>query len=145
MKLFQEQIQELVRDLRNDFFLYPAPVLNMRIQEEMCRTDKGGLPFWYLALYSNPLLKALPESVSEMEAWRTIFLWMSRNLRGSDIRGFLEDEKGIAVLFLDHQPDSAFNVPERLLQFLRDEKLIGPDLKVEELMEAASYPETLHS
>ena len=124
-------IENLMKMFRNEFYVYGPELFGQRLREEKLRADLLDTSFAYLEIpYSEIFSDELrPEELKP--AWRAIMLGITMLMRGSDVKGFLDDDRGLGFLFLDSTTAPADRLFENLRRHLADaqlEKRLHPDL-----------------
>jgi len=87
------------------YFLYPWNLFELRLQEEMVRSDRSGSPFYYVELPFSSVSTRWVVPGHARRFWEVLLRTMESAARGSDIKGFLEDEKGLGIVLLDSGPE----------------------------------------
>lgn len=112
-------LKELVKKYKYDFFLYPNNIFDLRIQEEMQRSEITDSNFIYLEFPYLIFEKLSENKHDEIENWHHFFDLIAKELRGFDVKGFLSNNRGIGIVFLDC-PDGYNDIlKERLLKGLK--------------------------
>jgi len=96
-----ELLESLQNEFQHELFLYPWEIFELRIQEEMVRCDRTTTCFGYMEIPFTALRESVQASVVDEVLWRFVFRYMAETLRGSDIKGFLSENHGLGIVFLD--------------------------------------------
>ncbi len=91
---------------RKDFYLYSSENISRRIYEERARAELFGKAFTYAEIPFSNLVRSACNHENERKVWKAILYCLASELRGSDIRGFAENNRGIALLLLDSEEAS---------------------------------------
>lgn len=94
-------VQKLIAKQKFDAYVYSAEIFERRIHEEKFRAGELNTSFCYLELSFEHF--TLPETSPEIveKVWHHLLQILPNCLRGSDIRGWMRDHSGLAILFLD--------------------------------------------
>lgn len=107
--------------------MYPARLFQMRLKEELLRSNRTQRPFLYVRIPMRhyDLFGFLRPSDNTLQAWKISVLTLLTQTQFVDIVGFLEDDAGLGVVFLDC--DHVFLETQRraILRNLRDANLLG--------------------
>lgn len=107
--------------------VYPARLFQMRLKEELLRSNRTQRPFLYVRIPMRhyDLFGFLRPSDNTLQAWKISVLTLLTQTQFVDIVGFLEDDAGLGVVFLDC--DHVFLETQRraILRNLRDANLLG--------------------
>lgn len=97
----RETIEELFEIFRHEYYVYSPELFELRIREERLRADLLQGSFSYVELGFEQIFT---EELTQSELkplWRSLMQAMRLLVRGSDVKGFLKDDRGIGILFLD--------------------------------------------
>lgn len=99
--MIPEYIAEQLQRYSSDYFIYPWSLFELRLQEEMIRTDRSGSPFYYVEFHFSCLPDIWPDS-ADVKRFASLLLQVAVNsARGSDIKGLLENDRGLGLVLLD--------------------------------------------
>lgn len=99
--MIPEYIAEQLQRYSSDYFIYPWSLFELRLQEEMIRTDRSGSPFYYVEFHFSRLPDIWPDS-NDVKRFSSLLLQVAVNsARGSDIKGLLENDRGLGLVLLD--------------------------------------------
>lgn len=99
--MIPDYFEEQLARYSSEFFLYPWHLLELRLQEEMIRSDRSGSPFCFVELDFAHVERIWPDSGAARMFCAVFLDVLATNARGSDIKGYLEKDRGIGVAFLD--------------------------------------------
>jgi len=106
--------------------VYPSRLLRMRLKEELLRSNRTGRPFLYVRIPTRhyDLFGFLRPSDNTIQAWKIAVLTLLTQTQFVDVVGYLEDDAGLGVVFLDC--DHSFLETQRraILRNLRDAGLL---------------------
>lgn len=131
----REAIEELLVLFRYEFYLYSPELFELRIREEKLRADFLHTSFAYLELGFETLFSETLEKSELKPLWRSIMQALHLFVRGSDVKGFLPDNRGLGILFLDTAPAPVgriFSAVRRHLTSAGLSHCLRKDLKPEE-------------
>lgn len=97
----RETIEELMQFFRHEYYVYSPELFELRIREERLRADLMQGAFSYLEIDFRDLFTDELEQSELKLLWRSMMQAMRLLVRGSDVKGFLRDDRGLGVLFLD--------------------------------------------
>ncbi len=94
-------ILELVKKHKYNYYIYDNDVFENRIKEEKIRSDIFKSDFAYIELYYGDLLPIDTSEVRVKAIWDIILEVFATSLRGSDIKGHLQNDEGLGVIMVD--------------------------------------------
>jgi len=97
----KDLFEPLLQESEHELFLYPWEIFELRIQEEMVRADRSNCGFGYMEIGYQGLRNAIVPNVDDRTLWRAVLQFIAETLRGSDIKGYLADNRGVGLVFLD--------------------------------------------
>jgi hypothetical protein len=112
-------VEELVRKKKFDFYLYEYPVFELRIKEEIVRTDLFGSPFIYMEILFTDMFTESAGVVEITNVWECVLELLSQVVRGSDVKGFIRDDSGVGLLLLDSDKVVVQNLRTKLIEHLK--------------------------
>jgi len=86
---------------KNKIFIYSWEYFTRRIHNELLRSAIEEFPFFYVEINFEVIQKELHESDDRYMFWMAFFDMLLTQKRYSDLCGFLRNDEGIALLFLD--------------------------------------------
>jgi len=137
-------LDELVWRHRHELFIYPWEMFELRIQEEMVRSDRSGSSFVYMELRFNRIEKLALPFVSSEDLWKEILRLLTEVFRGSDLKGYLEGNSGIGIVLLDSIYEGAQESGQRILNQLIQKGWFSENLTLEAFLKITLYPESVH-
>lgn len=108
-----------IKNHKYDLILYPAEFFELRIQEEIVRTDEYKSSFVYVEMDFNRIKTTLKDDTEELAFWEAALRSMAIKKRGSDVLGFLQDDAGIGLLLLDSKMEGWIRLQGRISEFCR--------------------------
>lgn len=135
-----EYLEPLLLEFNHELFLYPWDIFELRIQEEMVRADRSGSGFGYMEIPFSALRKVIRENVDDRTLWRAILKFLAETMRGSDIKGFLAQDRGLGLVFLDSQVAGVEECCSRLWMMLGTNDWLIPDCGEPSLFKITGYP-----
>ncbi|MBQ1824042.1 MAG: hypothetical protein II121_02755 [Fibrobacter sp.] len=119
--MMKETLFNLIRKHHYNISIYTEEIFERRCQEEIIRSDEEQNSFVYVEFDFNTISKALQDEETITKFWDVFFMALSKNNRGSDIIGFLEQESGIGMLLLDSKLPGWERVKGRIEQTSREQ------------------------
>ena len=112
----KETLFEIIRKCHFNISIYTAEIFERRCQEEIIRSDEDKSSFVYLE-FDFKTIKEMFQTDEQNELFWEIFLEsLTKNSRGSDIIGFLENNSGLGMLLLDSKLEGWNRVRGRIEQ-----------------------------
>ena len=97
----KEDLFNLIKKHQYNISIYTEDIFERRCQEEIIRSDEDNSSFVYIEFDFENLETILGNKANALQFWNIFLETLSKNKRGSDIIGFLENESGIGLLLLD--------------------------------------------
>jgi len=97
----KEDLFNLIKKHQYNISIYTEDIFERRCQEEIIRSDEDNSSFVYIEFDFDNLETILGNKANALQFWNIFLETLSKNKRGSDIIGFLENESGIGLLLLD--------------------------------------------
>jgi hypothetical protein len=114
--MMKETLFEIIRKCHFNISIYTAEIFERRCQEEIIRSDEDKTSFVYLE-FDFKTIKDMLKTDEQNEIFWEIFLEsLTKNSRGSDIIGFLENNSGLGMLLLDSKLEGWNRVRGRIEQ-----------------------------
>ena len=138
-----DSLEPLLQEFEHELFLYPWEIFELRIQEEMIRADRSGCGFGYMEISFAGLRAVIDPTVDERTLWKTVLQCLAEILRGSDIKGFLGNDQGVGLVFLDSDESGVIGCRNRLwTELTKLNWLLGEPSAVapSEVMKVTHYP-----
>jgi hypothetical protein len=99
--MMKETLFEIIRKCRFNISIYTAEIFERRCQEEIIRSDEDKSSFVYLEFDFKTIKEMLKTDEQNEIFWEVFLESLTKNSRGSDIIGFLENNSGLGMLLLD--------------------------------------------
>ncbi len=119
----RETIEELMKSFSNEYYIYGPKLFDQRLHEEKLRADVMNTAFTYLEIAFDELFVPDLDHADLKSLWRAIMRGMTMLLRGSDVKGFLHEDRGLGILFLDSLNAPAERLLGNLRRYLAEERL----------------------
>jgi lipopolysaccharide/colanic/teichoic acid biosynthesis glycosyltransferase len=106
--------------------VYSPKILQQRLKEEMLRSNRTHHPFLYVRIPTKQFdVFGLEHKNSlNVKAWEIAVLTLLGQTGVLDIKGYLEDEQGIGIVFLDTPPAFVQTLKREILRNLRAASLL---------------------
>lgn len=108
-----------IKNHKYDLIIYPAEFFELRIQEEIVRTDEYKSSFVYVEMDFKKIKASLRDDEDELAFWEAALRSMAIKKRGSDVLGFLQDDAGVGLLLLDSKMEGWIRLQGRISEFCR--------------------------
>jgi hypothetical protein len=108
-----------IKNHKYDLIMYPAEFFELRIQEEIVRTDEYKSSFVYVEMDFKKIKTSLRDDEDELAFWEAALRSMAIKKRGSDVLGFLQDDAGVGLLLLDSKMEGWIRLQSRISEFCR--------------------------
>ena len=138
--MMKEMLFNLIRKHHYNISIYTEEIFERRCQEEIIRSDEEKSSFVYIELDFNTISSILKDEDLILKFWETVFKALSKNNRGSDIIGFLEQESGIGMLLLDSMLPGWERIKGRIVQTAREQGLDTSKLVLDDIIKPIVYP-----
>ena len=99
--MMKELLFNIIRKCRFNISIYTAEIFERRCQEEIIRSDEDKSSFVYLEFDFKTIQDMFKTEEQNELFWEVFMEALSKNRRGSDIIGFLENNTGLGMLLLD--------------------------------------------
>ncbi len=99
--MLPEELNLSLRRYKNKVFIYAWEYFTKRIHEELLRSVLEESQFFYVEIYFNNIQQELTIRNDRAKFWDTFFEMLSMQKRHSDLCGFLKNNEGIALLFVN--------------------------------------------
>ena len=114
--MMKETLFEIIRKCHFNISIYTAEIFERRCQEEIIRSDEDKSSFVYLEFDFRTIKEMFKTDEQNELFWEVFLEALSKNRRGSDIIGFLENNSGIGMLLLDSKIEGWNRVRGRIEQ-----------------------------
>lgn len=131
----------------SEYFIYPWNLFELRLQEEMIRSDRSGSPFFFAEFLFSNLPDVWPAQSDARRFWGVLLGVLASGARGSDVKGLLEGDKGIGLVMLDSGAEGWQEFYRRLqIKISKDAPDLLPALELwESKVIRLIYPECVRS
>jgi hypothetical protein len=109
--MLPEELNLALQKHKKKVFIYAWEYFSRRIHDELVRSVIEESPFFYVEINFNIVQKALPGGTDRSEYWKAFFELLATQKRGCDLCGFLNNDSGIAFLFVDSVLNTKDNNP----------------------------------
>ncbi len=99
--MLPEELNLVWRKYKKKVFIYAWEYFTKRIHDESLRSVLDESPFFFVEIKFDVVQKELQTSDERSTFWRALFELLSTQKRGCDFCGFLSNDEGIAILFVD--------------------------------------------
>jgi len=99
--MLPKELSLALRKHKNNIFIYTWEYFTRRIHSELLRSAIEESPFFYVEINFEVIQGELRDSDACSKFWVAFFDMLSTQKRKSDLCGFLRNDEGIALLFLD--------------------------------------------
>ena len=114
--MMKELLFNIIRKCRFNISIYTAEIFERRCQEEIIRSDEDKSSFVYLEFDFKTIQDMFKTEEQNEMFWEVFMEALSKNRRGSDIIGFLENNTGLGMLLLDSKIEGWNRVRGRIEQ-----------------------------
>jgi len=101
----------VLRKYKNKVFVYAWEYFTKRIHDELVYSVSEKSPFFYVEIKFTVIYKELPSIDERSKFWKVFFELLSTQKRGCDLCGFLSENEGIGLLFVDSIAGTKENNP----------------------------------
>ena len=114
--MMKELLFNIIRKCHFNISIYTAEIFERRCQEEIIRSDEDKSSFVYLEFDFKTIQDMFKTEEQNELFWEVVMEALSKNRRGSDIIGFLENNTGLGMLLLDSKIEGWNRVRGRIEQ-----------------------------
>ncbi len=114
--MMKKELFNLIKNNNYNISIYTEEIFERRCQEEIIRSDEDNSFFVYVEFNFEAIHNILPIEENEKLFWQCFFDAISKDTRGSDILGFLEQDSGVGLLMLDSKINGWTRVRGRIIQ-----------------------------
>jgi len=104
--MLPEELDLVWRKYKNKVFIYAWEYFTKRIHDESIRSVLDESPFFFVEIKFEVIQKELQAGDERLKFWKAFFELLSMQKRGCDLCGFLNNDEGIALLFVDSALDA---------------------------------------
>ena len=107
-------------------FIYPPDLFHRRLKEEFLRSLRTRRPFLFIRIPTRhfDIFGFSRKESPEVRAWRIAVLTLLAQTDFLDVKGYLHDDSGIGILFLDCNHEILEHQKRAILRNLRDANLM---------------------
>ena len=138
--MMKETLFEIIRKCRFNISIYTAEIFERRCQEEIIRSDEDKSSFVYLEFDFKTIKEMLKTDEQNEIFWEVFLESLTKNSRGSDIIGFLENNSGLGMLLLDSKLEGWNRVRGRIEQIAQRREFSAISLILLNAVRPIVYP-----
>ena len=138
--MMKETLFEIIRNRHFNISIYTAEIFERRCQEEIIRSDEDKSSFVYLEFDFKTIKDMLKTDVQNEIFWEVFLESLTKNSRGSDIIGFLENNSGLGMLLLDSKLEGWNRVRGRIEQIAQRREFSAISLILPNAVRPIVYP-----
>ena len=136
----KETLFEIIRKCHFNISIYTAEIFERRCQEEIIRSDEDRSSFVYLEFDFKTIKEMLKTDEQNEIFWEVFLESLTKNSRGSDIIGFLENNSGLGMLLLDSKLEGWNRVRGRIEQIAQRREFSDISLILPNAVRPIVYP-----
>ena len=138
--MMKEALFEIIRKCHFNISIYTAEIFERRCQEEIIRSDEDKSSFVYLEFDFKTIKEMLKTDEQNEIFWEVFLESLTKNSRGSDIIGFLENNSGLGMLLLDSKLEGWNRVRGRIEQIAQRREFGAISLILPNAVRPIVYP-----
>ena len=138
--MMKETLFEIIRNCHFNISIYTAEIFERRCQEEIIRSDEDKSSFVYLEFDFKTIKEMLKTDEQNEIFWEVFLESLTKNSRGSDIIGFLENNSGLGMLLLDSKLEGWNRVRGRIEQIAQRREFSAISLILPNAVRPIVYP-----
>jgi hypothetical protein len=138
--MMKETLFEIIRKCHFNISIYTAEIFERRCQEEIIRSDEDKSSFVYLEFDFKTIKEMLKTDEQNEIFWEVFLESLTKNSRGSDIIGFLENNSGLGMLLLDSKLEGWNRVRGRIEQIAQRREFSAISLILPNAVRPIVYP-----
>ncbi len=138
--MMKETLFEIIRKCHFNISIYTAEIFERRCQEEIIRSDEDRSSFVYLEFDFKTIKEMLKTDEQNEIFWEVFLESLTKNSRGSDIIGFLENNSGLGMLLLDSKLEGWNRVRGRIEQIAQRREFSDISLILPNAVRPIVYP-----
>ena len=138
--MMKEALFEIIRKCHFNISIYTAEIFERRCQEEIIRSDEDKSSFVYLEFDFKTIKEMLKTDEQNEIFWEVFLESLTKNSRGSDIIGFLENNSGLGMLLLDSKLEGWNRVRGRIEQIAQRREFSAISLILPNAVRPIVYP-----
>ncbi len=138
--MMKDTLFEIIRKCHFNISIYTAEIFERRCQEEIIRSDEDKSSFVYLEFDFKTIKEMLKTDEQNEIFWEVFLESLTKNSRGSDIIGFLENDSGLGMLLLDSKLEGWNRVRGRIEQIAQRREFSAISLILPNAVRPIVYP-----
>ena len=138
--MMKETLFEIIRKCHFNISIYTAEIFERRCQGEIIRSDEDKSSFVYLEFDFKTIKEMLKTDEQNEIFWEVFLESLTKNSRGSDIIGFLENNSGLGMLLLDSKLEGWNRVRGRIEQIAQRREFSDISLILPNAVRPIVYP-----
>ena len=138
--MMKELLYNLIRKHKYGISIYTEEIFERRCQEEIIRSDEDKSSFVYLEFDFKTIKEMLKTDEQNEIFWEVFLESLTKNSRGSDIIGFLENNSGLGMLLLDSKLEGWNRVRGRIEQIAQRREFSAISLILPNAVRPIVYP-----
>ena len=136
----KQELFKLIRKHHFNISIYTEEIFERRCQEEIIRSDEDKSSFVYLEFDFKTIKDMLKTDEQNETFWEIFLESLTKNSRGSDIIGFLENNSGLGMLLLDSKLEGWNRVRGRIEQIAQRREFSDISLILPNAVRPIVYP-----
>ena len=136
----KEDLFNLIKKHQYNISIYTEDIFERRCQEEIIRSDEDKSSFVYLEFDFKTIKEMLKTDEQNEIFWEVFLESLTKNSRGSDIIGFLENNSGLGMLLLDSKLEGWNRVRGRIEQIAQRREFSAISLILPNAVRPIVYP-----
>ena len=136
----KQELFKLIRKHHFNISIYTEEIFERRCQEEIIRSDEDRSSFVYLEFDFKTIKEMLKTDEQNEIFWEVFLESLTKNSRGSDIIGFLENNSGLGMLLLDSKLEGWNRVRGRIEQIAQRREFSAISLILPNAVRPIVYP-----
>ena len=138
--MMKELLFNLIRKHHYNISIYTEEIFERRCQEEIIRSDEDKSSFVYLEFDFKTIKEMLKTDEQNEIFWEVFLESLTKNSRGSDIIGLLENNSGLGMLLLDSKLEGWNRVRGRIEQIAQRREFSAISLILPNAVRPIVYP-----
>ena len=138
--MMKEYLFNLIKKHQYNISIYTEDIFERRCQEEIIRSDEDKSSFVYLEFDFKTIKEMLKTDEQNEIFWEVFLESLTKNSRGSDIIGFLENNSGLGMLLLDSKLEGWNRVRGRIEQIAQRREFSAISLILPNAVRPIVYP-----
>ena len=138
--MMKDYLFNLIKKHQYNISIYTEDIFERRCQEEIIRSDEDKSSFVYLEFDFKTIKEMLKTDEQNEIFWEVFLESLTKNSRGSDIIGFLENNSGLGMLLLDSKLEGWNRVRGRIEQIAQRREFSAISLILPNAVRPIVYP-----